>query len=126
MGGGKIRSYRDLDVWGKGILLSRDIYKVLGGYPEEEKFGIISQMQRAAVSVPANIAEGWARSGAKEFSHFLNIANGSLAELHTLLIVSKELGYIDQECLVSHEERVEELQKMIYSPKKSLTFRSSP
>jgi len=120
MGDGKIRSYRDLEIWRKGILLSRDIYRLIEGYPEKERFGIISQMQRAAVSVPANIAEGWARTGAKEFAHFLNIANGSLAELHTFLVVSGELGYLGRDNFSVYEKRVEELQKMIYSLKKSL------
>ena len=119
----KIKSYKDLDVWKKGICLSKDIYIILAGYPEKERFGLISQMQRAVVSIPANIAEGWGRAGTKEFIHFLNIANGSLAELHTFLVISKELKYISHETCLIFEERVEELQKMTYSLKRSLQNR---
>jgi four helix bundle protein len=89
-----IRTHRDLDIWKKSIVLVKDIYLITGTFPREEKFGIIQQMRRSAVSVPSNISEGAGRRSKKEFIHFLSIAQGSLTELETQLIISKELGYI--------------------------------
>ena len=87
--------YRDLDVWKKSMELVKEIYVVTKNFPDDEKFGIISQMRRAAVSIPSNIAEGSARFSDKEKSRFLDITIGSIAELETQLIISKDLGYID-------------------------------
>ncbi len=93
-----IQSYRDLDVWQRSMLLAEEVYTLTKGFPREEMFGLTSQIRRAATSIPANIAEGWGRSGTKEFQHFLNIAMGSLRELETHLILSQrvELSKLDQ------------------------------
>jgi four helix bundle protein len=110
---GKIRSYRDLLMWQKGMALAKLIYKFTARFPDSERFGLVSQMRRAAVSVPSNIAEGQARQGKREFIQFLSHAEGSLAELDTQLLLAVELGHCsgpDGEplrCLIT------ELQKMI-------------
>jgi len=83
MGESKIRDYKNLLVWQKGITLAKEVYKLTSTFPSEEKFGLISQMRRAAVSVPSNIAEGQARNTRGEFIQFLSHAEGSLAELDT-------------------------------------------
>lgn len=86
------KGYRDLLVWQKGIELVKETYKLTKSFPNDEKFGSVSQMRRAAVSIPSNIAEGQARHTTKEFIQSLSHAEGSLAELETQVIVSTELG----------------------------------
>jgi four helix bundle protein len=90
---GRINSYRDLLVWPKGMALAKQVYSLTRSFPFDERFGLVAQMRRAAVSVPSNIAEGQARHGKKEFVHFLSHAEGSLAELDTQLALAMELGY---------------------------------
>src|SRR4029077_16046154 len=85
------RSYKDLVVWQKGILLAKIVYRLTQTFPSAEKFGLIAQMRRAAVSIPSNIAEGQARHTTGEFIQFLSHAEGSVAELDTQLILSIEL-----------------------------------
>jgi len=91
------RAHHDLQVWQLGMQLVKTIYGLTRLFPDSEKFGLCSQMQRAAVSIPSNISEGAARTGNKEFLHFLSIARGSLCELETQVIISKELKYIDND-----------------------------
>lgn len=88
-------NHKDLDVWKSALQLTEDIYKKTVDFPKHEQFGIVSQLRRAAVSVPTNIAEGAARNGDKEFIQFLYISLGSLAELETLIILSHKVGYLD-------------------------------
>jgi four helix bundle protein len=88
------KNYKELDVWRRSLRLTIELYKVTRGFPEVEKFGLVSQIRRSAASIPANIAEGWGRGSTKEYIKFLLIARGSLNELETHLIISKELGYI--------------------------------
>lgn len=92
-------NYRKLQVWEKSFRLSVLVYETLNKFPKSEQFGLISQMQRAAVSVPvpSNIAEGSRRNSEKEFIHFLSIARGSVNELETQILLSTELGYISSE-----------------------------
>ena len=85
--------YKDLEVWQKAVAVVAEIYRLTASFPESEKFGITNQMRRAAVSIPSNIAEGSARHHAKDFIHFLRIADGSAAELETQLIISEKLGF---------------------------------
>jgi len=87
------RKHHDLVVWQQGIALVKEVYRLSNRFPESEKFGLSSQMQRAAISVPANIAEGVGRNGSKERIQFLAIARGSLTELETHVIIARELGY---------------------------------
>ena len=91
----KVRSYRDLIVWQKGMDLVRAIYNLTTSFPTDERFGLISQVRRAAVSVPSNIAEGQARHTSREFVQFISHAEGSLAEVDTQLTLSNQLGFCD-------------------------------
>jgi len=90
----EIRSFRDLIVWDKSVELVKEVYQVTKSFPKEEIFGLTSQVRRAAVSIPSNIAEGHARLSRKEFQYFLGNARGSLAELQTQIIIGKELGFL--------------------------------
>lgn len=91
----KIRSYRDLNIWQDAIRLVKVIYQITDAFPAKETYGLTSQVRRAAVSIPSNLAEGHIRGHKAEFKQFLFIALGSLAELETQIIISKELGYIN-------------------------------
>jgi four helix bundle protein len=91
----KIKTFKDLRVWQKGIELVKEVYRITRSFPNEERYGLTSQMRRAAVSIPSNAAEGFRRRYSKEHKQFLSIALGSCAELETQTIISKELGYID-------------------------------
>jgi four helix bundle protein len=106
---GAFRSYRDLEVWQLGMSIARQVYQLTASFPNEERFGLTSQLRRAAVSIPANIAEGHARSGTGEFLHFLSIAMGSLAEVETYVLLGADFGYIDsaeQQNLLSQLDRL--------------------
>jgi len=91
----KIRTFRDLRVWQKGIEMVKEVYKITKDFPKEEQYGLSSQMKRSAVSIPSNIAEGFRRRYGKEHKQFLNIALGSCAELETHIVIAKELNYFD-------------------------------
>ena len=90
------RMYQDLKVWQEGMNLVVLVYALVKQLPQEEKYDLGSQMRRAAVSVPANIAEGAGRAGKKEFLHFLSIARGSLCELETQILLCKKLNYVSE------------------------------
>jgi four helix bundle protein len=92
-----MQSYKELFVYQKGYQLSLEIYRVTNNFPKEELYGIISQMRRAAISIPCNIAEGYRRGHRKEYIQFLYIAQGSCGELETLLSLSWDLSYINEE-----------------------------
>ena len=121
MGASKIRDYKDLLVWQKGIALAKEVYTVTRTFPPEEKFGLISQMRRAAVSVPSNIAEGQARNTRGEFIQFLSNAEGSLAELDTQTRISLELGFRPPERISRLLPQILELQKMLKSLRAKLS-----
>ncbi|MHB8918536.1 MAG: four helix bundle protein, partial [Desulfocucumaceae bacterium] len=89
-----MESYKELEVWQKAITLVIELYKLTKCFPQEERYGLISQIQRAGVSVPANIAEGWGRGSTKEYIQYLRVSRGSLAELETHLIIAQKLNYI--------------------------------
>ena len=91
------KSYRDLVAWQKAMDLVTAVYQITASFPKEELYGLISQLRRAAVSVPSNIAEGQGRRGRAEFRHFLRQASGSLMELETQMMISERLGYISSE-----------------------------
>jgi len=90
----KIRNFRDLNVWQLGMEVVLKVYKVTRGFPQEERFGLMIQMRRAAVSIPSNISEGFNRYSNKEYRQFLFVALGSLAELETQVELAVRLGYI--------------------------------
>lgn len=108
-----VRSYRDLDVWKKSIELVKDVYILVKSLPKEEIYALSDQMRRSAVSIPSNIAEGSGRNGTKEYLQFLYIALGSLCELETQIIISKEIGYINN--IEKLENDMTIIKKMINS-----------
>jgi four helix bundle protein len=116
----KPRHYKDLLVWQKGMNLAKLVYKLTMRFPSDERYGLISQLRRAAVSVPSNIAEGQARRGTNEFLQFLSIAEGSLAELDTQLLLSVELGFAQRLDVEPALKEVDELQKMLVALKRKL------
>lgn len=91
-----MRSHHNLDVWKKAVEFVVEVYKVTDSFPKEEKFGLTSQIRRAAISIPANIAEGAARKSDKEFINFLSIAQGSASEIETELLIAYRLGFFNQ------------------------------
>ena len=116
-----MKTHKDLDVWKRSIDLVIEIYSLTKKFPSNEKYGLISQMQRCAVSIPSNIAEGAARASKKEFSHFLSISLGSLAELDTQLIISNKLKYInDKEYNKVNLDKIVKIRKMIVGLKKAI------
>jgi four helix bundle protein len=90
-----MKTHKDLDVWKDGISFVTKVYKMTSAFPKEELYGIISQIRRAAISIPSNIAEGAARKTTNEFRQFLYIALSSASELNTQLIISNNLGFLD-------------------------------
>jgi four helix bundle protein len=114
------KPHQRLDVWKKSIDLVKTVYQITGGFPAEEKFGLVSQMRRAAISIPSNISEGAGRNKPKEFSQFLGIAQGSAAELETQLIISRELDFLSTELAEKSIQDLNTISKMIIGLKKSL------
>ncbi|MDD3725773.1 MAG: four helix bundle protein [Candidatus Ratteibacteria bacterium] len=109
----QVKNYKDLLIWRKGIDLVKKVYNLTKALPRTEELVLINQMRRAAISIPSNIAEGQARQHSKEFKQFLYVALGSLAELHTQIVIAEKLGYIDNAKEV--DLAIVELQKMIGS-----------
>jgi four helix bundle protein len=107
------RPHKKLEVWKKGIKLVKDIYSLTCNFPNEEKFGLISQLRRAAVSVPTNIAEGAARNTKKEFINFLYISSGSLSEIDTLLVISTELNFLSIKDLEEINKKILKIDIML-------------
>ena len=118
-----MHNFKELKTWQEGIDLVLKIYQMTGAFPNEEKFGLISQMRRCAVSIPSNIAEGAGRSTDKSFAHFLDISYGSSCELETQIIISSRLGFISLEQFKEIEIRIHKIQKMIFNFKKVLEKR---
>jgi four helix bundle protein len=112
--------YRDLLVWQKGLLLAKQVYSITSRFPSEEKFGLVSQMRRAAVSVSSNIAEGQARHTTGEFVMFISHAEGSLAELDTQLVLAVDLGFVSHETAEVTASLILELRKMLNSLRRKL------
>jgi four helix bundle protein len=107
------QSYRDLLVWQKGVALAKETYQVTRAFPVEEKFGLVSQMRRAAVSIPSNIAEGQARHTTGSFIQFISNAEGSLAELDTQYVISLELSFISDQTAAPLFDKISELRRML-------------
>lgn len=115
-----VHSFRDLKVWQKAIDLADGIYDITAAFPQDEKFGLVSQLRRSAVSVASNIAEGCARQSTKEYLHFLAVGRGSLAELETQLIVSARRRYASEDCYAPLLEQIEEVSRMLAGLQNSL------
>lgn len=112
------KGFRDLIAWQKGMELSEMVYKITSSFPKEELYGITSQMRRAAVSIPSNIAEGQLRNSKKEFIQFLSIALGSCAELSTQLELSKRLRYLTESDFERISELIYEVMKILHGLRK--------
>jgi four helix bundle protein len=110
-----MNNLKELKIWNKAIDLTVDIYKATSTFPSDERFGLISQSRRSAVSIPSNIAEGAGRNSKKEFANFLGIANGSSYELQTQLVISNKLSLLDDDLLNDLLGQIDELQKMNYA-----------
>ena len=116
----KAGGYQDLLVWQKGIVLVKRIYQLTKGFPTEEKFGLVSRMRRAAVSVPSNLAEGQARHTTGEFIQFISHPEGSIAELDTQLIIAVELSYCERADVSDVVALIAELRKMLNGLRRKL------
>jgi len=114
------RPHRKLIVWQKAMELVHEIYKTTATFPKNEEYGLSSQMRRAVVSVPSNLAEGAARKGNKEFKQFLNIAQGSLSELDTQVELAQTLGYVVSERYEELMLKMTEISKMFFGLAKTL------
>lgn len=116
----KINHFQDLQIWKKGIDLVKNIYSITKGFPNDEIYGLVSQMRRSAVSIPSNIAEGFKRFHNNEFRQFLYITLGSCAELETQVIIAGELNYINKETKDNLIEDTNHISRMIYNLIKKL------
>ena len=115
-----MHNIKKLKIWNDSIDLCVDVYKALANMPDDEKYGLSSQIKRSAVSIPSNIAEGAGRDTNPQFSHFLNIAYGSSYELQTQLIISERLNFISSEVNESLLNKLNEVQKMVYVFKENI------
>ena len=118
-----VADYRDLLVWQKAFGLVKDIYTLTAEFPANEKYGLVSQMRRSAVSIPSNVAEGQARHSTREFILFVSHAEGSAAELETQLLISVELGYCRDGKAQAVLGGVTEVRKMLGSLRRKLAAR---
>ena len=125
-----MKTYKELGVWQKAVDLTTEVYRITRHFPDDEKFALTGQIRRAAVSIPANIAEGWGRGTTKEYIQFLLISRGSLMELETHTIIGARLGYLSEKDTAALKLRVDEIGRMlnglIQSLKGRKVARSSP
>lgn len=117
-----MRTHQDLDVWKRSIEFVSLIYSITKDFPSDEKYGLTNQIRRSAVSIPSNISEGAARNTAKDFNHFLAITLGSIAELETQIIISKNLGFINDKDFELLNTELIIVRKMTVGLKKSLNI----
>lgn len=115
-----MNKYEDLVIWKKAMLLVELIYALMKELPNDEKFGLISQIKRCSISIPSNIAEGAGRNSNKEFIHFLSIANGSTTELETQLMLAERLQFLSQKQVEPTLSICKEIKKMNYALQKSI------
>ena len=115
-----LKDYRELRVWQTGMDLVQEVYRITRGFPGHELYGLASQMQRCAVSIPSNIAEGYTRHHRKEYLQYLAVARASLAELNTQAQISSRLSYVSAEEAVKIQATIESLSKQIYALRESL------
>ena len=110
-----IKTFRDLLAWQKSIALVTEIYHASKSFPKEETYGLTGQMRRSAVSIPSNLAEGYARRSRVEYGRFVQIAIGSLYELQTQLVIASNLGYLAQDRFKELHEQTREIERMLSS-----------
>jgi four helix bundle protein len=121
-----VNNYRDLKVWQMAMKLTEDIYRATESFPSRETYALANQLQRAAVSIPSNIAEGHARSSTKDYLRFVSISQGSLAEAETQLELAHRLGYIPQAELLCLLEQTNEVGRMLHGLRSALAAKLSP
>jgi four helix bundle protein len=110
-----MQNYKDLLVWKKAHELTLNIYKTVAAYPKEETYNLVSQLKRASTSIATNIAEGTGRFSQKDLAHFLQMALGSSHEVEYLLLLSKDLNFINQELYILLEKEINEIKAMLIS-----------
>lgn len=115
-----IKTHKDLEVWKISVEFVSELYRITGSFPKEEIFGIVSQIRRAGVSVPANIAEGFGRNTTGELKQFIGIAKGSLSEVETLIEISCNLSYIDIKVKSELTGTISKIFRMLVGLKASL------
>jgi len=120
----KAKSYRDLIVWQKSMVLAKELYELTALFPSAEKFGLIAQIRRAAISVPSNIAEGQARHTTGEFILFISHAEGSAAELDTQLQLSTDLGFVTTDQTAAALGLINEVRRMLNALRRRITGES--
>jgi len=119
-----MKTHRDLPVWSHSIDFVEKIYLLTQGFPSEERYGLVSQLRRSAISIPSNIAEGAARGSTKEYIYFTRVSLGSVAELETQLIVSQRLGYVESSDLLQLLEERASIARQLQTLLKSLLYKS--
>lgn len=118
-----MNNYKDLILWQRAVDLAVNIYHLTNNFPKEEQYGLISQIRRSAVSIPSNLAEGAGRNTTKDFNNFLGISYGSSCELDTQLIIANRVGFLDNNDFDLLNKEVNEIQRMNYALKKSLSLK---
>jgi four helix bundle protein len=116
-----MKTHKDLDVWKKSINVVTTIYALTANFPIHERYGLVSQIRRASVSIPANISEGAARNHRKEFIQFIGISLGSVAELETLLLISTNLKFLSEDSKIQIFLDLETINRMLINLKRSLS-----
>lgn len=116
----RIRSFRDLVAWQRSVELSLDVYRGTAEFPSDERFGLVSQLRRAAVSVPSNIAEGYGRGSKQDYLRFLKVARGSLFELETQMTIACRLGFLREQIFDRLDELTKEVGRVLSGLIKSL------
>jgi len=116
----RVQSYRDLRVWNTAVELTLEVYRITESFPQSERFGLTSQLRRAAVSVASNIAEGHARSTRGEYQNFLSIARGSAIEVEVQLFLAEQLGYVQSSVIIKARRHCDAISRMITNLKRSL------
>lgn len=115
-----MQDFKKIDVWKRSFSFSIEIYKCTSIFPNDEKFGLVSQIRRAAISIPTNIAEGAGRVSRKDFANFLQIAMGSASEVDCELLIAKELGFIENNVFTRLYNELTEIRKMLVSYRLSI------
>jgi four helix bundle protein len=108
-----VQRFTDLRVWKRSHKLVLAVYRQTAQFPPDERFGVVSQLRRAAVSVPANIAEGSKRQGAADYARFLNMAEASLSEVEYLIMLSRDLDYLDEKAAIAALNEIDEIARML-------------
>jgi four helix bundle protein len=115
-----MQDFRNLKVWEKAHLLTLNVYRGTKGFPPDERFGLTSQLRRSCASIPANLAEGCARSGDVDFARFVNVAAGSASETDYHLLLARDLGYLDETLYKPLFDQVSEVKRMLNSFERTL------